>query len=244
MAERAGKGDHAAAFAHLPDVGVQVRPGRLRSPVKCCPAGHAHLAIRTYNALMEAVFWFLSRKTPGVIKWLLRARQSKPARRLRHRHTLQAALQPVGPADVPDPRRRHVHHDHRGPRRSGHRPHRPLRRHRHRAQVREAPRRRHHRHRHGPAAAGARWRLDQPGRRARSTADRFVYKAHMLEDVPNLFWCVGYTNASWTLRADITARATAKLLAHMASHGYTHATRTSATSRWPRSRPGTSRPVM
>ena len=53
--------------------------------------------------------------------------------------------------------------------------------------------------------------------------DRFVYKAHMLDDVPNLFWCVGYTKASWTLRADITARATAKLLAHMASHGYTHA---------------------
>ena len=53
--------------------------------------------------------------------------------------------------------------------------------------------------------------------------ERFVYKAHMLEDVPNLFWCVGYTKASWTLRADITARATAKLLAHMASHGYTHA---------------------
>jgi cation diffusion facilitator CzcD-associated flavoprotein CzcO len=55
------------------------------------------------------------------------------------------------------------------------------------------------------------------------TSDRFVYKAHMLEDVPNLFWCVGYTNASWTLRADITSRATAKLLAHMAAHGYTHA---------------------
>jgi cation diffusion facilitator CzcD-associated flavoprotein CzcO len=53
--------------------------------------------------------------------------------------------------------------------------------------------------------------------------ERFVYKAHMLEDVPNLFWCVGYTNASWTLRADITARATAKLMAHMASHGYAHA---------------------
>jgi cation diffusion facilitator CzcD-associated flavoprotein CzcO len=53
--------------------------------------------------------------------------------------------------------------------------------------------------------------------------DRFVYKAHMLEDVPNLFWCVGYTNASWTLRADITARATAKLLAYMKSRGYTHA---------------------
>ncbi|MBV9353551.1 MAG: NAD(P)/FAD-dependent oxidoreductase [Mycobacterium sp.] len=53
--------------------------------------------------------------------------------------------------------------------------------------------------------------------------DRFVYKAHMLEDVPNLFWCVGYTNASWTLRADMTARATAKILAHMQLRGYTHA---------------------
>jgi hypothetical protein len=36
-------------------------------------------------------------------------------------------------------------------------------------------------------------------------------------------WCIGYTNASWTLRADMTARAFAKLLAYMDSHGYTHA---------------------
>jgi cation diffusion facilitator CzcD-associated flavoprotein CzcO len=53
--------------------------------------------------------------------------------------------------------------------------------------------------------------------------ERFVYKAHLLEDVPNLAWCLGYTNASWTLRADITARATAKLLDHMRIHGYTSA---------------------
>ena len=53
--------------------------------------------------------------------------------------------------------------------------------------------------------------------------DRFSYKAHMLDDVPNLFWCIGYTNASWTLRADITARATAKLIEYMNAHGYTHA---------------------
>jgi cation diffusion facilitator CzcD-associated flavoprotein CzcO len=53
--------------------------------------------------------------------------------------------------------------------------------------------------------------------------DRFSYKAHMLEDVPNLIWCIGYTNASWTLRADITARATAKLMEYMRSNGYTHA---------------------
>jgi len=53
--------------------------------------------------------------------------------------------------------------------------------------------------------------------------DRFSYKAHMLEDVPNLIWCIGYTNASWTLRADITARATAKLIEYMKANGYTHA---------------------
>ena len=53
--------------------------------------------------------------------------------------------------------------------------------------------------------------------------DRFVYKEHMLEDVPNIAWCVGYINASWTLRADLTARAFGKLLAYMGSHGYTHA---------------------
>ena len=54
-------------------------------------------------------------------------------------------------------------------------------------------------------------------------ADRFSYKAHMLDDVPNLFWCIGYTNASWTLRADMTARASAKLIEYMNDHGYTHA---------------------
>jgi cation diffusion facilitator CzcD-associated flavoprotein CzcO len=53
--------------------------------------------------------------------------------------------------------------------------------------------------------------------------DRFVYKEHLLEDVPNAAWCVGYINASWTLRADLTARAVAKLLAYMDAHGYTHA---------------------
>jgi cation diffusion facilitator CzcD-associated flavoprotein CzcO len=53
--------------------------------------------------------------------------------------------------------------------------------------------------------------------------DRFVYKGHLLDDVPNMSWCIGYTNASWTLRADMTARSFAKLVAYMGSHGYTHA---------------------
>jgi cation diffusion facilitator CzcD-associated flavoprotein CzcO len=53
--------------------------------------------------------------------------------------------------------------------------------------------------------------------------DRFVYKRHMLDDVPNAAWCVGYVNASWTLGADLTARSVAKLLEYMNTHGYTHA---------------------
>jgi cation diffusion facilitator CzcD-associated flavoprotein CzcO len=53
--------------------------------------------------------------------------------------------------------------------------------------------------------------------------ERFVYKEHLIEDVPNMAWCIGYTNASWTLRADMTARAFAKLVTYMDSHGYTHA---------------------
>jgi cation diffusion facilitator CzcD-associated flavoprotein CzcO len=53
--------------------------------------------------------------------------------------------------------------------------------------------------------------------------ERFVYQEHLLEDVPNMAWCIGYTNASWTLRVDMTAQAVAKLLAYMRSQGYTHA---------------------
>jgi cation diffusion facilitator CzcD-associated flavoprotein CzcO len=53
--------------------------------------------------------------------------------------------------------------------------------------------------------------------------DRFMYRRHMLEDVPNMAWCVGYTNASWTLGADMTAQSVAKLLEYMDSHGYTRA---------------------
>jgi cation diffusion facilitator CzcD-associated flavoprotein CzcO len=53
--------------------------------------------------------------------------------------------------------------------------------------------------------------------------DRFLYRRHMLEDVPNAAWCVGYTNASWTLGADLTAQSFAKLVAYMDSHGYTRA---------------------
>ncbi|GBG38410.1 flavin-containing monooxygenase [Mycobacterium montefiorense] len=53
--------------------------------------------------------------------------------------------------------------------------------------------------------------------------ERYMYKAQMLEDVPNLAWCIGYAGLSWTLRADMTARSIAKLLAYMNSRQYTSA---------------------
>jgi cation diffusion facilitator CzcD-associated flavoprotein CzcO len=46
-------------------------------------------------------------------------------------------------------------------------------------------------------------------------ADRFNYKGMMLSDVPNLALSFGYTNASWTLKCDLTSRYVCRLLRHM-----------------------------
>lgn len=53
--------------------------------------------------------------------------------------------------------------------------------------------------------------------------ERYAYRGYMLNDVPNFAWSVGYTNASWTLRVDLTSKAVADLIAHMREHGYTRA---------------------
>ncbi|WP_165857267.1 flavin-containing monooxygenase [Marinobacter sp. JSM 1782161] len=46
------------------------------------------------------------------------------------------------------------------------------------------------------------------------------FKGMMLSNVPNLAMVVGYTNASWTLKADLTAEYVCRLLQHMDRHGY------------------------
>lgn len=51
-------------------------------------------------------------------------------------------------------------------------------------------------------------------------AERMVYKGLMVSGVPNLAFAVGYTNASWTLKADLTAQYVCRLIAHMDKHGY------------------------
>jgi monooxygenase len=54
--------------------------------------------------------------------------------------------------------------------------------------------------------------------------ERLTYKGMMLEGVPNLAFAVGYTNASWTLKADLTSDYVCRLLAHMRTAGLRQAT--------------------
>jgi len=59
---------------------------------------------------------------------------------------------------------------------------------------------------------------------------KWTYKGLMYSDVPNLVATFGYINASWTLRADLTAEYVCRLLKHMEKRGASQVT--------PRLRPG------
>ncbi|KAI0906209.1 putative flavin-binding monooxygenase [Ustulina deusta] len=50
-------------------------------------------------------------------------------------------------------------------------------------------------------------------------AGRLVWNGSMLQDVPNMMFIVGYTNAAWTLGADDTAHILTRLLKYMKSKG-------------------------
>jgi len=51
-------------------------------------------------------------------------------------------------------------------------------------------------------------------------SETLAYKGMMLSGVPNFALTIGYTNASWTLKADLVARYVCRLLNHMTEHGY------------------------
>ncbi|HEY0366353.1 MAG TPA: NAD(P)/FAD-dependent oxidoreductase, partial [Pyrinomonadaceae bacterium] len=51
-----------------------------------------------------------------------------------------------------------------------------------------------------------------------------AYKGMMYSDVPNLASAFGYTNASWTLKCDLTAEYVCRILKHMDKHGYAQCT--------------------
>lgn len=62
----------------------------------------------------------------------------------------------------------------------------------------------------------------------------FVYKGMMLSGVPNLVQTFGYTNASWTLKSDLTGRYLCRLLQHMDRQGTAIATPTAGPDIEPR----------
>ena len=51
-------------------------------------------------------------------------------------------------------------------------------------------------------------------------AQTYSYKGMMLSGVPNFALTIGYTNASWTLKADLVAHYVCRLLNHMDVEGY------------------------
>ncbi len=65
---------------------------------------------------------------------------------------------------------------------------------------------------------------------------RVAYRGLMLSGVPNLAYCIGYTNASWTLRADLSHRYVCRLLTYLDKNGYVSAT--------PKEAPGNRRPLL
>jgi monooxygenase len=50
-----------------------------------------------------------------------------------------------------------------------------------------------------------------------------TYKGMMLSGIPNFAFTLGYTNSSWTLKADLTSEYVCRLLLHMDAHRYTQA---------------------
>ena len=54
-----------------------------------------------------------------------------------------------------------------------------------------------------------------------SLPETLAYKGMMLSGIPNFVFTIGYTNASWTLKADLVAEYFCRLLARMDRHGET-----------------------
>jgi monooxygenase len=50
--------------------------------------------------------------------------------------------------------------------------------------------------------------------------DTMAYRGAMLSGVPNFAYVIGYTNASWTLKADLVSEYVCRLLGHMRAEGH------------------------
>ncbi len=67
------------------------------------------------------------------------------------------------------------------------------------------------------AFGGAKIRIDGADY---NLAEAFVYKGTMLSGLPNFFVFIGYSNASWTLKSDLTSEFITRVLRYMERHGY------------------------
>ena len=54
--------------------------------------------------------------------------------------------------------------------------------------------------------------------------EHYIYRGMMFSDLPNMAFTVGYTNSSWTLKADLTGKYLCRLLNKMSRHGYSSVT--------------------
>jgi cation diffusion facilitator CzcD-associated flavoprotein CzcO len=64
--------------------------------------------------------------------------------------------------------------------------------------------------------------LEVDGRKV-EPSKTMAYKGMMFSDLPNVAAAFGYTNASWTLKCELTAVYVCRVLNHMKRHGYTSA---------------------
>ena len=72
-----------------------------------------------------------------------------------------------------------------------------------------------------PDAGGVKLSVDGD---AHELHDQMTYKGVLVENIPNLAWIIGYTNASWTLKSDIAGAYLCRLFRHMDANGYAVAT--------------------
>jgi cation diffusion facilitator CzcD-associated flavoprotein CzcO len=70
-------------------------------------------------------------------------------------------------------------------------------------------------------AGGVQYSIDD---RQLDITEHFIYRGMMFSEVPNMAFTVGYTNSSWTLKADLTGNYVCRLLNKMTRGGYTAVT--------------------
>jgi monooxygenase len=70
-------------------------------------------------------------------------------------------------------------------------------------------------------AGGVQYSVDN---RVLDFTEHFIFRGMMFSGLPNMAFTVGYTNSSWTLKADLTAKYVSRLLNKMTRRDYTSVT--------------------